>query len=193
MTDSLNQVSELLVAWRDGSPEALDQLMPLVYDELRRVAHRYMNRQPDGQSLQTTALVHEAYVRLAGRDDVNWQNRAHFFGVCAQVMRNLLIDRARARQAAKRGGGAQQVDLEEAAVASPIKDEQLLALDEALNKLAALDPRKSQIVELRYFGGMSVDETAKVLNLSPITIKREWLKAKLFLYEEINKVTTSEI
>lgn len=185
MTPSTQQVSQLLIAWREGDAGAFDRLMPMVYDELRNLAHRYIRRAPGGQTLQTTALVHEAYLRLAGQMDVGWQNRSHFFAVCAQVMRSLLVDRARARYALKRGGGLRQVELDDAAAQSPTRDEQLLALDECLDRLAEIDPRKSRIVEMRYFGGMSVEEAAQVLNVSPITIKREWSKARAWLYREM--------
>lgn len=187
MTASAQQVSNLLIAWREGDHGALDRLMPMVYDELRRLAHRFMRRVPEGQTLQTTALVHEAYLRLAGHRDADWQNRAHFFAVCAKVMRALLVDRARSRYAIKRGGDLHQVELEEAAAQSLIQDEQLVALDEALERLAAVDPRKTRIVEMRYFGGMSVEETARVLELSPVTIKREWSKARAWLYRELEQ------
>lgn len=187
MTPSTQQVSQLLMAWREGDAGAFDRLMPMVYDELRRLAHRYMRRVPAGQTLQTTALVHEAYLRLAGQEDVAWQNRAHFFAVCAQVMRSLLVDRARSRHAIKRGGGLLQVELKDATAQTPTQDEKLLALDEALERLAAVDPRKTRIVEMRYFGGMSVEETALVLDLSPITIKREWSKARAWLYREMQQ------
>jgi RNA polymerase sigma factor (TIGR02999 family) len=186
MTPSTQQVSQLLLAWRAGDNAAFDRLMPMVYEELRRLAHRYMRRVPAGQTLQTTALVHEAYLRLAGHGDVEWQNRAHFFAVCAQVMRGLLVDRARSRQAIKRGGGLHQVELRDETPA-PSQDEKLLALDDALERLSAVDPRKTRIVEMRYFGGMSVEETAQVLGLSPITIKREWSKARAWLYREMQK------
>ena len=184
MTPSAQQVSQLLIAWREGDAGAFDRLMPMVYDELRRLARRYMKRVPDGQTLQTTALVHEAYLRLVGQGD-HWQNSAHFFAVCAQVMRSLLVDRARSRNAIKRGGGRHQVELEDVAAKSPTQDDMLMALDEALERLAAIDPRKTRIVEMRYFGGMSVEETAQVLNLSPITIKREWSKARAWLHREM--------
>lgn len=187
MAQSPQEITELLTAWRGGDPEALEKLVPLVYSELHRLAHRYLQKQPAERTLQTTALVNEAYLRLVGQNQVEWQNRAHFFAVCAQVMRSLLIDRARERLAAKRGGGARYVSLDEAAVVYPERDEELLAVHEALDKLSALDPRKGRIVELRYFGGMSVEETAEVLALSPITIKREWLKAKMWLYHELDQ------
>jgi RNA polymerase sigma factor (TIGR02999 family) len=187
MTPSTQQVSQLLMAWREGDAGAFDKLMPMVYDELRRLAHRYMRRVPAGQTLQTTALVHEAYLRLAGHGEVDWQSRVHFFAVCAQVMRGLLVDRARSRYAIKRGGGLQQVELNDAALQGPSQDEQLLILDDALERLSAIDPRKTRIVEMRYFGGMSVEETAQALNLSPITIKREWSKARAWLYREMQQ------
>ena len=189
MTHPPQDVTQLLAAWRDGDQQALDRLMPLVYNELRHLAHRYMKRQKDGQTLQTTAVVHEAYLRLAGRDEVHWQNRAHFFAVCAQVMRNLLVDRARARSAEKRGGRNNQVALDEGDLVAPAQMDEVLELNEALDKLTQIDPRKSKIIEMRYFGGMSVEETAAVLELSPITIKREWLKARAWLYREMNKVS----
>jgi len=187
MTPSTQQVTQLLVAWREGDAAAFDRLMPMVYDELRRLARRYMKRAAAGQTLQTTALVHEAYLRLAAQDDVRWQNRAHFFAVCAQVMRSLLVDRARSRHAIKRGGGSLHVELDEALVQSAVRDESLLALDQALERLGELDPRKTRIVEMRYFGGMSVEETAEVLNVSAITIKREWSKARAWLYREMKR------
>ena len=185
MTQTSQELSRLLIAWRDGDQDALSRIMPLVYDELRHLAHRYVRQQPNEQTLQTTALVHEAYLRLAGRNEVDWQSRAHFFAVCAQVMRNLLIDRARARQAIKRGGGAKMVEFDEASVADERQDEQLLELNSALEKLAKVDVRKSRIVEMRYFGGMSAQEIATALGTSAVTIKREWLKARAWLYREI--------
>jgi len=185
MAQSPEQITGLLQAWRDGNKEALDELVPMVYDELRRIAHRYMRRQAAGQTLQTTAVVHEAYMRLAGQDEVAWQNRAHFYGVCAQVMRSLLVDRARARGAAKRGGTGYKVSVSDGVAASNTADVDIVALDDALQRLGSIDPRKAQIVELRYFGGLTVEETAAFLDLSPITIKREWLKAKAWLYNEL--------
>lgn len=185
MIPSGHKITELLVAWRGGDKGALDQLMPLVYQELRVLARRYSRRGAADQGFQATSLVHEAYLRLAGREEVKWQNRAHFFAVCAQVMRGLLVDRARSRTAIKRGGGSYHVELEETAVFSPAQDERLLVLNEALERLAKIDPRKTRIVEMRYFGGMTVEETAETLELSPITIKREWLKARAWLYREM--------
>lgn len=179
------EVTQLLTAWRDGDPAAFDRLVPMVYDELRAIAHRYIRREQLGYTLQTTALVHEAYLKLMGGGEVDWQDRQHFFAVCAQVMRHLLVDRARARLAAKRGGDAVQVTLDGKAV-DPEVDADLLTLHEALEKLEELDQRKARIVELRYFAGLSVEEVADVMALSPITIKREWQKAKAFLFSEIS-------
>jgi RNA polymerase sigma factor (TIGR02999 family) len=179
-------VTQMLVEWRNGDRGALNRLMPIVYDELRRLAHRYMKRQPQGHTLQTSALVNEAYIRLAGQRNVDWQNRAHFFAIAARIMRSLLIDHLRSRNFAKRGGGARRVSLDEVALISDERSEELLALDEALTRLSAIDERKGRIVELRYFSGLSVEETAEVLGLSPITIKREWLKAKSWLYRELS-------
>ena len=192
MTVSPQEVTQLLAAWRGGDPQALDKLMPLVYDELRRIASRYMKREHPGHTLQTTALVNEAYLRMVGQQNVDWQNRAHFFGVAASVMRHLLVDRARANGRVRRGGNPQQVTLDEAAVVSEQKGEELLALDEALTKLNEIDERKVKIVELRYFSGLSAVETADVLGVSEITVKREWLKAKAWLYRELSLGTADE-
>lgn len=174
-------VTRLLHAWRAGEEGALDRLMPLVYDELRRVAHARMRAQQPGHSLQTTALVHEAYLRLVDAREHDWQNRTHFFALCAQAMRQILVDIARAKGAAKRGGGAPRVPFEDWLAASPPPDVDVLALDEALTQLAAEDPRQGQVVELRYFGGLSVEETADVLQVSPQTVMRDWNLAKLWL------------
>src|SRR5437870_11749762 len=160
MSASPQQISQLLVAWSNGDQAALDQLMPLVYGELRRMAKRYMRDQPAGHTLQTTALIHEAYLRLVGQEEKRWQNRAHFFGVAAQAMRHILVDYARARHAGKRGGGVRPVSLEEAALVSPERAGELVAFDEALKELEELSQRQSRVVELRYFGGLSVEETA---------------------------------
>ncbi len=187
MTRTHEEVTQLLIAWHNGDRGALDLLMPMIYDELHNLAHRYVKQQPQGQTLQTTALVNEAYIRFAGRNAAKWRNRAHFFAVCAQVMRNLLIDHARARQSIKRGGDFSQVELDEAEAVDTVQDEQLLALNEALERLAVFDLRKSRIVEMRYFGGMSAEEIAEALGLSEITIKREWLKARAWLYREIGQ------
>ena len=192
MTVSTQEVTQLLAAWRDGDQDALDKLMPLVYDELRRIASRYMKRERPGHTLQTTALVNEAFLRMVGQQNVDWQNRAHFFGVAATVMRHLLVDRARANGRVRRGANPQQVTLEEGAAVSEQKGEDLLALDEALTKLNEIDERKVKIVELRYFSGLNAAETAEVLGVSEITIKREWLKAKAWLYRELTVGTQDE-
>lgn len=185
-TVSPDNLTELLIEWREGDKTALDKLTPLVYDELRRIAHRYVRRERNGHTLQTTALVNEAYVRLAGSKDVAWQNRAHFFAATAQVMRNVLIDHARRRLFAKRGGQAQQVPIEEASLAmSEARADELVALDEALHQLAKMDPRKGQVVELRYFGGLSLEETADVLDVSLMTVRRDWRAAKAWLYRRM--------
>ena len=192
MTVAPQEVTQLLAAWRDGDEHALDKLMPLVYDELRRIASRYMKRERSGHTLQTSALVNEAYLRMVGQQNVDWQNRAHFFGVAASIMRHLLVDHARANGRLRRGANPQQVTLDEAAVVSEQKGEELLALDEALTKLSEIDERKVRIVELRYFSGLSAEETAEVLGVSEITVKREWLKAKAWLYRELTLGTNNE-
>lgn len=179
------QVSQLLIAWSNGDEAAADELMPLVYGELRRMARRYMAGQHAGHTLQTTALIHEAYLKLVGKDDRQWQNRAHFFGVAGQAMRHILVDYARSRQATKRGGEARAVTLNEAALVSQERAGELVALDEALNKLTALSPRQSRVVESRYFGGLSVEETAEVLKISPETVTRDWRMAKAWLLREL--------
>jgi RNA polymerase sigma factor (TIGR02999 family) len=186
-TPAPQEVTQLLIAWSNGDRGALEKLMPLVYDELRRLARRYMNREPAGHTLQTTALVNEAYLRLIEQKEVKWQNRAHFFAISAQLMRRILVSMARARQADKRGGEARPVSLDEALVISENRAAELVALDDAMNELAALDPRRSRVVELRYFGGLSVEETAEVLKVSPDTVMREWKRAKAWLYAELNK------
>lgn len=180
-------VTQLLGEWRNGDRAALDKLTPLVYEELRRLAHRYMSREKGHHTLQATALVNEAYLRLAQQDNAAWQNRAHFFAVAANIMRHLLVDYARSKQFAKRGGGAQQVTLDEALASSEENTVDTLALNEALYRLAAWDARKSRIVELRYFGGLTTEETALVLGISEITVKREWLKAKAWLFQELRQ------
>jgi len=186
MTSSPPEVTRLLVDWGNGDRAALDQLLPLVYAELRQMAKRYMGRQNPGHTLQTTALINEAYLRLVNQKEVQWQNRAHFFGVAAQAMRQILVDYARSRHYAKRGGGAQAVSLDEAVAVSEERAAELVALDEALESLAALDPRKSRIVELRYFGGLSVEETAEVLKISPVTVMRDWRLAKTWLLRALS-------
>ncbi len=185
-TPSSQEVTELLLAWNSGDESALDKLMPLVYDELHRLAHRYLGGERAGHVLQTTALVNEAYLRLIDASRVQWQNRAHFFAVSAQLMRRVLVDFARARQYQKRGGGAQQVALEEALVVSNERGAELIALDDALRTLAAADERASKVVELRFFGGLSIEETAEVLRVSPETVKRDWQWAKVWLLRELS-------
>jgi len=184
---SPGEVTQWLIAWSQGDRAALDKLMPLVYDELHRLAHRYMSRERPGHTLQTTALVNEVYLRLVDQKSVNWQNRAHFFAIAAQVMRQVLVDYARRRRYRKRGGQAVKVSLDEAAIVSQEHGVDLVALDEALTSLAAIDPRKSQIVELRFFGGLSVEETAEVLKVSPRTVMREWSLARAWLYRELSQ------
>lgn len=186
------EVTQLLAAWGKGDQSALDRLLPLVHAELRRIARRQMSQERDGHTLQATALVNEAYLRLAGQEGYEWQNRAHFFAVCAQVMRHVLIDHARAHARDKRGGGAIQVSLDEAAALAGQPAQHFLALDEALRFLESVDPQKSKIVELRYFGGLSIDETAELLNISPRTVRREWQRSKAWLYRLITEGTTDE-
>ena len=180
-----DDLTGLLVEWRDGDKAALDRLMPLVYHELRRIAHRYVQRERAGHTLQTSALVNEAYLRLAGQQEVSWQNRAHFFAVTAQTMRHLLIDHARRRRYAKHGGELQQVPIADACEMSMDRATELIALEEALDELATLDQRKSRVVELRYFGGLSLEETADVMNVSLMTVRRDWRAAKAWLYRRI--------
>jgi len=185
MTPSSNEVTQLLVEWSNGNQAALDKLTPLVYDELHRLAHQHMRRERHDHTLQTSALVNEAYLRLINQRDVRWQNRAHFFSIASRLMRRILVDHARSHNYAKRGGGAIEVSLDEAALISQERAAELVALDEALTSLAAIDERKCQVVEMRFFGGMSVEETAEMLNVSPITVKRDWSTAKAWLYREI--------
>jgi RNA polymerase sigma factor (TIGR02999 family) len=180
----LGDVSAILRAWSDGDQRALDRLTPIVYDELHRLARRYMRGERPGHSLQTSALLNEAYVRLVDYKRMQWQNRAHFFAVAAQLMRRILVDHARRRNA-KRGGGVPHVSLEDAAVVGSETATDLVALDDALNALAQLDPRKVQVVEMRFFGGLSVAETAAVLKVSPVTVMRDWSSAKAWLYREL--------
>jgi len=184
---SPQEVTQLLADWGKGDRSALDKLLPLVHAELRRMARRQMSQERPGHTLQATALVNEAYLKLAGQQEFEWQNRAHFFAVVAQVMRHILIDHARAHTRDKRGGGAIQVSLDETVVLAEGQTEQLIALDEALRSLEVVDPQKSKIVELRYFGGLSIEETADVLNISPRTVRREWQRAKAWLYRMITE------
>jgi len=187
MEPSAHQITRLLQAWSEGEQSALERLIPLVYEELHRLAHHYMARERPGHTLQTTALLNEAYLRLVDSAKPSWQNRAHFFAVSAQVMRRVLVDWARSRQALKRGGEVRPLELEEALVTADASGTDLVAMDDALKALAALDPRKSEVVELRFFGGLSVEETAEVLKVSPETIMRDWKFAKSWLRRELRK------
>ena len=179
---SPQEVTQLLADWGKGDRSALDKLFPLVHSELRRIAQRQMSQERPGHTLQATALVNEAYLKLAGQQGFDWQNRAHFFAVCAQVMRHILIDHARAHARDKRGGGVVKVSLNDALVVAEDQASHFIALDEALRVLERLDPQKGKIVELRYFGGLSVEEAAEVMNVSPRTVRREWQRAKAWLY-----------
>ena len=181
-TPSPPELTQLLADWAKGDRSAPDKLFPLVHAELRRIAQRQMSQERPGHTLQATALVNEAYLKLAGQQGFDWQNRAHFFAVCAQVMRHILIDHARAHARDKRGGGAVKVSLNDALVVAEDQAAHFIALDEALRVLERLDPQKGKIVELRYFGGLSVEEAAEVLNVSPRTVRREWQRAKAWLY-----------
>jgi RNA polymerase sigma factor (TIGR02999 family) len=181
------RVTELLAAWSNGDESALNTMMPLVYDELHRMARRFMARQKAGHTLQPTALINEAFIKLVGNENKEWKDRAHFFGVAAQAMRHILVDYARSRSYAKRGGGAQRVDLDQALAVTQERTGDIVALDDALNELTKVDARKSQVVELRYFGGLTVDETAEVLKVSSVTVMRDWSLAKAWLYRELAK------
>ena len=180
------EVTNLLIQLRHGNRDAESRLMPLVYTELRRLAGRYMRGERPGHTLQATALVHEAYLRLVGQKDVDWQNRAHFFGVAANLMRRILVDHARTKLAKKRGGDDQRVSLDEAMLVQSKAHPQLLALDEALDRLAKRDPRQARVVDLRYFGGLNDEETAEVLGISVRTVKRDWNVARAWLYQQLN-------
>jgi RNA polymerase sigma factor (TIGR02999 family) len=184
---STHEVTELLIEWSNGDKAALDKLMPLIHEELRRLAHHYMSNERPGHTLQTTALVNEAYLRLVNRKGVHWQNRAHFFAIAATLMRSILVDHARSHASAKRGGGGPKVEIDEAMIVSQERAAEVLALDDVLTKLAKFDPQQSRIVELRFFGGLTIEETAEVLDLSPATIKREWTAARAWLYRELSK------
>jgi RNA polymerase sigma factor (TIGR02999 family) len=187
MRPSSADVTQWLMAWSNGDESALERLIPLVHAELRRLAKRYMGRERPGHTLQTTALVNEAYLRLIDAKQVKWQDRAHFLAISARLMRRVLVDYARSRSYVKRGGEIQQVPLEEAAVFSIDRAPHLAAIDEALTALAEIDPRKSQVVELRFFGGMSLEETAEVLKISPDTVSRDWRLAKAWLLRELSE------
>ena len=187
MSHPTHEVTSLLKDWNNGQPEALEALLPLVYDELHRVAGRYLRKERQDHTLQTTALVHEAYLRLIDQNQANWQNRAQFFGVAANMMRRILVDHARGHHADKRGGGAAKLSLDEAIEIADQKAVDLIALDDALNRLAQLDQQQCQVVELRFFGGLTVEEVAEVMKLSPATIKREWSMAKAWLHRELTR------
>jgi RNA polymerase sigma factor (TIGR02999 family) len=181
-----HEITELLAEWSEGNQAALDQLYPLVYNELRRLAHGYLRRERKGHTLQTTALINEAYLRLVDQKHVHWANRSHFFGISAQIMRRILIDHARRYEYSKRGGGAQRISLDEGAVVAKQRARELLLLDEALKSLATIDPRRSQVVELRYFGGLNNEEIAGVLKISENTVMRDWNMARAWLYQELS-------
>lgn len=187
-----HEVTQLLIDWSNGTQDAVEPLFPLVYEELRRLAHRYMRRERPGHTLQTTAVVHEAYLRLIDQKHVQWQNRAHFFAIAARMMRRILITHAQSHAYAKRGGGALKVSLDEVAVLSPARAGELIALDDALQSLALIDVRRSQVVELRFFGGLSNEEIAEVLKISPNTVTRDWNVAKAWLYREMSKEQDDE-
>src|SRR5689334_13443272 len=182
-----NEITGQLLAWHKGDTAALEQLIPAVYQELRHMAERYLRSENPGHTLQPTALVHEAYLRLIDQTQVTWQNRAHFFGVAAQMMRRILVDHARTKHRTKRGGSERTISLEEVLDIGSGKTADLVALDEALKSLADIDQRKSQVVEMRFFGGMSVDETAAALDVSPQTVMRDWRLAKAWLYKELKR------
>jgi RNA polymerase sigma factor (TIGR02999 family) len=189
-----HQITELLIDWNNGSAEALEKLMPLVESELRRIAANYMRRENPGHTLQTTALVNEAYLKLVDQREVHWQNRAHFFALASTLMRRILLDHARSHHRAKRGGDAVHVNLDDVAVIAPEKSEDLIMLDEALEALAEFDPKKSRIVEMRFFGGLAVKDVAEVLGIAPVTVMLHWRLAKAWLQREMrgNRRTTPQ-
>lgn len=186
-SDSSSQVTDLLARWRAGNRDALNELMPLVYGELRRLASHYLRLERPDHTLQSTALVHEAFVRLVGQNPPEWKDRAHFYGVAARLMRQILVDHARKHQAAKRGGNSFKLTLDEGLVGPKADDFDLIRLDDALNELAKLNPQHSQIVELRFFSGLTIEGTSEVLGLSPATIKRSWTAARAWLFREMNR------
>src|SRR6059058_6145470 len=186
---SQQRVTELLERWGQGDDAALAELTPLVYEELRRLAHRQMGAERPDHTLQTTALVNEAYLRLADQSNLRWQNRTHFFAVAARAMRRILVSYARAQRSEKRGGGALKMELDEAAIVSPEQSKAIVDLHEALERLGTLDSRKARVVELKYFGGLNHDEIAEVMKISTITVRRDWAFAKAWLYEELHNAT----
>lgn len=179
------EVTRLLVQLTDGNRTVLDELLPLIYDELRRLASHYLRRERSDHTLQATALVHEAYMRMVDQSRVRWQNRAHFFGVSAQMMRRILVDHARRHAAEKRGSGGEKLALEDVSGLSIAPDKDMVALDDALNRLAEFDPQQARVVEMKYFGGLTIEEIAEVLDISPATVKREWATAKAWLFREL--------
>ena len=182
---SSQEITQYLQDWHNGDASALDEVLPFVYNELRIIARRYRSKENNGHTLQTTEIINEAYLKLVDQSGTDWQNRSHFFAVASRVMRNLLVDYARAKNYQKRGSGAEKVDLEDVALFTPEADNSIIELHEELDRLEKFDERKAKIVELRYFGGLSAEETGEVLGVSEITVKREWLKAKAWLYNEL--------
>jgi RNA polymerase sigma factor (TIGR02999 family) len=187
MPSTSSDVTSLLVAWNQGDQAALEELLPVVYDELRKLARSYLRRERPDHTLQATALVHEAYLRLIDQNQVTWQNRAHFFGLAAQMMRRILVNHAVAKKTDKRGGQQEKLSLDEAVSFAAAREVDLIALDDALKELEQLDPQQSRVVELRFFAGLSIEETAEVLGISPATVKREWATAKLWLHRQISR------
>ena len=192
MAETSQNVTQLLIGWSNGDKEALDALLPVVYEELRKQAARYLRRERVGHTLQTTALIHEAYLKLVDQKNVHWQNRAHFFGIAAQLMRRILVDHARTKKRAKRGGSDIRVSFNDANLMTPSQNLDIVALDEALTRLNEIDEQQSRIVELRFFSGLTVAETAEVLAISPATVKRDWSMAKAWLHREISAVVEYE-
>ncbi|HEU4477221.1 MAG TPA: sigma-70 family RNA polymerase sigma factor [Pyrinomonadaceae bacterium] len=192
MAQTSQNVTQLLIGWSNGDREALDALLPVVYEELRKQAANYLRRERVGHTLQTTALIHEAYLKLVDQKNVHWQNRAHFFGIAAQLMRRILVDHARTKKRAKRGGSNIRVSFNEANVLTPSQNLDIVALDEALERLSEIDEQQSRIVELRFFSGLTVEETAAVLAISPATVKRDWSMAKAWLHREISSLIEHE-
>lgn len=187
MAETSQNVTQLLIGWSNGDRQALDTLLPVVYEELRKQAARYLRRERPGHTLQTTALIHEAYMKLVDQKNVHWQNRAHFFGIAAQLMRRILVDHARTKKRAKRGGSNIRVSFNDANVPAPSQNFDIVAVDEALARLSEIDEQQSRIVELRFFSGLTVEETAEVLAISPATVKRDWSMAKAWLHREISR------
>jgi RNA polymerase sigma factor (TIGR02999 family) len=187
MSPSQNNVTQLLIAWSNGDEAARNQLMPIVYQELHRIAHRHIKKERPGHTLETSALVNEAFLRLVDQRNVHWQSRAHFFGIASQMMRRILVDYARRRRYGKRGANAQQVTLDDDLVVTEQRSAEVVVLDDALTELAAIDPRQGQLVELRFFGGLSIEETAEALGVSPGTVMRDWTLAKAWLKREMTK------